>query len=168
MALSTAQNPRDYEGVSGELWCFSQLHHTGSTRSNISSYLCTKNSVSSPSGVFCCTSARPMMEYAWPLTSPSGVRDSSSLAENTWQTQRVRRNRTLLTTCDFAFENFSLTTAYLSPLTSMEQPMSEPLSRAFLMMLYSSLGASDNSKYSVTPPVKSSMASKVLPPFSAS
>lgn len=46
--------------------------------------------------------------------------------------------------------------------------MSEPLSKAFLMMLYRSLGASDNSKNSVTPPVKSSMASKVLPPFSAS
>lgn len=50
-------------------------------------------------------------------------------------------------------------------LTSMEQPIMEPRSRAFFMMENRFLGAFLVSYSSPTPPVKSSMASRVLPPF---
>lgn len=56
----------------------------------------------------------------------------------------------------------------VSVLTSMEQPSSEPLSTALLMMLYRSEGAFPSSYISVTPPVKSSKPSDVLPPDRAS
>ena len=51
----------------------------------------------------------------------------------------------------------------------MEQPMRDPRSCAFIMM-FSRLGGCfpRSSNISVTPPVKSSMASEVLPPFSDS
>lgn len=47
----------------------------------------------------------------------------------------------------------------------MEQPIMEPLSRAFFMMENRLSGAFLVSYSSPTPPVKSSMASRVLPPF---
>ena len=50
-------------------------------------------------------------------------------------------------------------------LTSMEQPSMDPLSWAFLRMLKRSAGAVLVSYISPTPPVKSSMASRVVPPF---
>lgn len=53
-------------------------------------------------------------------------------------------------------------------LTSIEQPIMEPLSRAFFMMENRLSGAFLVSNNSPTPPVKSSMASRVLPPFKAS
>lgn len=54
------------------------------------------------------------------------------------------------------------------PLTSMEHPSKEPLFKAFSRISYKSSGASRIWKVSATPPVKSSMASIVLPPFRAS
>lgn len=53
-------------------------------------------------------------------------------------------------------------------LTSMEQPSRDPLSMARLMMLKRSDGAFLSSNISVTPPVKSSKPSDVLPPDRAS
>ena len=53
-------------------------------------------------------------------------------------------------------------------LTSMEHPISEDLSWALSIMLKRFGGAFSSSYISVTPPVKSSMASTVVPPFSAS
>lgn len=47
----------------------------------------------------------------------------------------------------------------------MEQPIMEPRSRAFFMMENMFSGALLVSYSSPTPPVKSSMASRVLPPF---
>lgn len=47
----------------------------------------------------------------------------------------------------------------------MEQPIMEPRSRAFFMMENRFSGAFLVSYSSPTPPVKSSMASRVLPPF---
>lgn len=53
-------------------------------------------------------------------------------------------------------------------LTSKEQPINEDLSKAFSNILKRFGGAASNSYISVTPPVKSSMASHVEPPFKAS
>lgn len=53
-------------------------------------------------------------------------------------------------------------------LTSIEQPRSDPLSTALRMMLKRSEGALFRSYISVTPPVKSSKPSHVLPPDRAS
>lgn len=50
----------------------------------------------------------------------------------------------------------------------MEQPSRDPLSMALLMMLKRSGGALFSSNISVTPPVKSSKPSDVLPPDRAS
>lgn len=49
--------------------------------------------------------------------------------------------------------------------TSIEQPIMEPLSRAFFKMENRLSGAFAVSYISPTPPVKSSMASSVEPPF---
>lgn len=53
-------------------------------------------------------------------------------------------------------------------LTSIEQPMRDPLSTALWMMLKRLAGAFFSSNISVTPPVKSSNPSEVQPPESAS
>lgn len=52
-----------------------------------------------------------------------------------------------------------------SKLTSSEQPISDDLWKAFSMMLKSFSGGLVRSMDSVTPPVKSSIASELLPPF---
>lgn len=52
--------------------------------------------------------------------------------------------------------------------TSSEQPISEARWKAFSKILNRFGGEFSNSYISVTPPVKSSMASQVEPPFSAS
>lgn len=50
-------------------------------------------------------------------------------------------------------------------LTSIEHPIREPRSWAFIMTVRRLFGALPRSMDSVTPPVKSSIASDVLPPF---
>lgn len=56
----------------------------------------------------------------------------------------------------------------LCKLTSIEQPSSDPRSRAFVIMRGRSLGAVFSSYISDTPPVKSSKPSVVEPPDRAS
>ena len=63
------------------------------------------------------------------------------------------------------FEQFGLSNLT----TSMEHPMRAPLFRAFVMMINIRFGIPSVKSYtSVTPPVKSSIASEEFPPFRAS
>lgn len=65
-------------------------------------------------------------------------------------------------------KNKLIDNVYCYYFTSMEQPMSDCRWKAFNMIVNKLGGASVNSYISDTPPVKSSIASQVLPPFNAS
>lgn len=75
---------------------------------------------------------------------------------------KMNRNSEMCIAC------FSKSCMNVCVLTSMEQPSSDPLSMALPMMLKRSEGALPSSYISVTPPVKSSKPSDVLPPDRAS